>query len=67
MMKYMVLPVICLLTLGTFPLFLYWYANFYVYCLFDIVSMSSFEEVVSQVMKQKRLIEEELEKQRNDL
>jgi len=66
-MKYVVLPLICLLTLGTFPLFLYWYTDLYVYCLFDIVSIGSFEEMVAKVMKQKKLIEEELEKQRNDL
>jgi hypothetical protein len=61
-MKYLVLPVICLLTLGTFPLFLYWYTNFYVYCLFDIVSIGSFEEMVKKVKTQKKLIAEELEK-----
>ena len=34
-MKYILMPFVYVLTLGLAPLFLYWYTNLYVYCLFD--------------------------------
>ena len=45
-MKYLILPIVYVLSLGLFPLFLYWYPNFYVKCMFDQVSENVFNELV---------------------
>ena len=65
-MRYLALPAIYVITLGIFPLFLYWYTHLYVFCIFDNVARTDFEKLVDQVVKQQQLIEDELEKQRSD-
>lgn len=58
-MKYLVLPVIYLLTLGIFPLFLYWYLDLYIICLFDKISDVEYMDLIGKLKAKKELIEQE--------
>ena len=48
-MEFLLLPFVYVLTLGLFPLFLYWYPNLYVYCMFDQISQSSFNKLIQSI------------------
>ena len=50
-MKFIVLPVVYVLTLGLFPLFLYWYTSLYVYCLFDQIPEKDFYKYIEMVQQ----------------
>ena len=63
-MKYMLLPIVYLCSLGLFPLCLYWYTNLYVYSMFDQVSEASCEDKIDKVLEQKKLIEGEIAERR---
>jgi hypothetical protein len=56
-MKFIVLPIVYVLTLGLFPLFLYWYTNFYVTCMFDKISEKEFSRMVGQIHSKKLKIQ----------
>ena len=58
-MKYILLPILYICTLGLFPLFQYWYTHLQVYSMFDQVSENKFDRKIDKVLIQMNLIEEE--------
>ena len=49
-MEFILLPFVYVLTLGLFPLFLYWYPNLYVYCMFDQISQTGFNKMIEAIL-----------------
>jgi len=58
-MKYIILPIVYVFTLGLFPLFLYWYPYLYVNCMFDKVAETTFARIVNIIQDKKQKIHEE--------
>ena len=58
-MKFIVLPIVYIFTLGLFPLFLYWYPNLYISLMFDQISEKSFENLINAVKLKQEKMEEE--------
>ena len=52
-MEYILLPFVYVLTLGLFPLFLYWYTNLYVYCMFDQINQTSFNKMIATIIEKR--------------
>ena len=48
-MKFIILPIVYLLTLGLFPLFLYWYPYLYVTCMFDKITEKEFSSMIKNI------------------
>lgn len=63
-MKYLFMPFVYVLTLGLAPLFLYWYTNLYVYCLFDQMTQAKFDSKIQKVLEKKKVIDQIMAKQR---
>ena len=57
-MKYILMPFVYVLTLGLAPLFLYWYTNLYVYCLFDQMTQAKFDSKIQKVLEKKKIIDQ---------